>query len=80
MPQYRAYLVGSDGHFIGCEDLVCANDSEALERAKRLLDKWPVELRAGTGSSAGWASRRGDKAVTNEVHEGRMVPKPAKEP
>jgi len=33
MPEYRAYIVGEDGHFIGYEPLVCANDREATETA-----------------------------------------------
>jgi hypothetical protein len=44
MQEYRAYLVGPDGHFIGFEPLVCANDSEAIEKAKQLIDGRDVEL------------------------------------
>ena len=47
MPEYRAYIVGKDGHFIGYEPMVCANDSEATEKAKRLADRGPVELWSG---------------------------------
>ena len=35
--EYRVYVVGDDGHFIDVEPLVCAGDTEAIERAKRLL-------------------------------------------
>jgi hypothetical protein len=76
MPDYRAYLVGADGHFVGYEPLVCANDGEAIKRAERLTDRHPVELWSGatlvvrlSGPQAG--------AVTHEVREGCMVPKPA---
>jgi hypothetical protein len=31
-PEYRAYQVGLDGHFIGFEPLVCRDDSEATEK------------------------------------------------
>jgi hypothetical protein len=44
MAEYRAYTVGDDGHFIGFEAFVCADDSEATEKAKRLLNGRDVEL------------------------------------
>jgi hypothetical protein len=44
---YRAYIVGNDGHFIGFEPLVCADDSEAIEKAKHLASKHPVEIWSG---------------------------------
>jgi hypothetical protein len=28
MSDYRAYMVGLDGHFVGYEPLVCADDTE----------------------------------------------------
>jgi hypothetical protein len=45
--EYRAYTVGRDGHFIGIEPLTCADDSEAIEKAKRLVDGHDVELWSG---------------------------------
>jgi len=45
--EYRAYVVGSDGHFIGFEALVCADDAEAVEKAKRLVDRYDIELWSG---------------------------------
>ena len=47
MAEYRAYTVGRDGHFIGFEPLVCANDAEAIEQAKRLIVNHAVELWSG---------------------------------
>jgi hypothetical protein len=47
MPDYRAYTVGNDGHFIGFEPLICADDREAIERAKRLSTGFVVELWSG---------------------------------
>jgi hypothetical protein len=47
MLEYRAYIVGPDGHFIGYEPLVCSNDKEAIEKAERLIDGHPVELWSG---------------------------------
>jgi acetyl-CoA acetyltransferase len=36
MAEYRAYLIGSDGHFYDAFPLTCANDAEAIEMAKLL--------------------------------------------
>jgi hypothetical protein len=44
MAEYRAYTVGHDGHFIGFEALVCADDAEAIEQAKRFVDGHDIEL------------------------------------
>jgi hypothetical protein len=44
MAEYRAYTVGLDGHFNGFEPLVCADDAEAIEKVKRLVDGHDVEL------------------------------------
>lgn len=44
MSEYRAYLLGTDGHIQGRVDLDCADDSEAKERAKQLVDGRDVEL------------------------------------
>jgi hypothetical protein len=34
MANYRAYTVGADGHFVGYEPMKCADDAEAIEKAK----------------------------------------------
>ena len=47
MAEYRAYSVGDGGHFIGYESLVCADDLEAVEQAKRLVDDYDIELWSG---------------------------------
>jgi hypothetical protein len=44
MPEYRAYIVGVDGHFIGFEPIVCADDAAAIEKAKRLVNGHDLEL------------------------------------
>jgi hypothetical protein len=79
MPEYRAYIVGHDGHFTGFEPLVCADDAEAIEKAKRLINIHDVELWSGerlvTRLSA--MKQRGD-AVTHDVKDGRLVPKSAR--
>jgi hypothetical protein len=44
MSHYRAYLIGSDGHFTKSVDLSCDNDDAASEKAKQLIDGHDVEL------------------------------------
>jgi hypothetical protein len=44
MAEYRAYLVDSDGHFYDVVPLICADDAEAMEKAKRLAVGHDVEL------------------------------------
>jgi hypothetical protein len=45
--EYRAYVVGHDGHFIRFESLICADDAEAIAKAKRLVADYDVELWSG---------------------------------
>jgi hypothetical protein len=47
MAEYRAYIVGYDGHFVDFTPLVCPNDAEAIEKAKRLVNGHDVELWSG---------------------------------
>jgi hypothetical protein len=47
MAEYRAYTVGSDGHFVNFKALACADDDEAIDRAKRLIDGHDIELWSG---------------------------------
>jgi hypothetical protein len=44
VPDYRAYMVGADGHFVDAVWLDCADDAEATEKAKQLVDGHDVEL------------------------------------
>ena len=44
MQEYRAYLIGPDGHFVKRVELVCADDEAAKEQAKSLADGHDVEL------------------------------------
>ena len=44
MPEYRVYIVGLHGHFVDAVLLECADDSEAMEQAKQLVDGHDVEL------------------------------------
>jgi len=45
--EYRAYFVGRDGHFNGFEPLICPDDIEAIDRAKRLVNNHGIELWCG---------------------------------
>src|SRR5271154_536255 len=47
MLEYRAHTVGDDGHFNGFEPFVCANDVEAVTKAKILAQRHRVELWSG---------------------------------
>ena len=44
MPDYRAYIIGRDGHFEKAIEIVCADDSAAIEAAKRYINGCDVEL------------------------------------
>ncbi len=37
MPDYRVYIIGSDGHFVDSVALECADDMEATEQAQQLV-------------------------------------------
>jgi hypothetical protein len=42
--EYRAYLIGSDGHFCDAVPLICEDDAEAIVKAKQLVNGRDVEL------------------------------------
>jgi hypothetical protein len=44
MAEYRAYIVGDDEHFLGYEPLVCGDEAEDIELARRLCDGHDIEL------------------------------------
>jgi hypothetical protein len=45
MPDYRAYVVGIDGHFVRVEFLHShPDDAAAIEAAKQLVDGHDIEL------------------------------------
>lgn len=47
MQEYRAYVVGPDGHFLRFEGFVAADDDEALHHAKQFVDGFDVEVWSG---------------------------------
>ena len=53
--EYRAYLIGDDGHFYDSFPLICADDAEAIEMAKKLVidrdvELWQLDRKVGTFS------------------------------
>jgi hypothetical protein len=42
--EYRVYAVGSDGHFVGCHEMICRDDDEAVGQAKRLVVDSDIEI------------------------------------
>jgi hypothetical protein len=44
MQEYRAYIMGPDGHVQRRVDLRCKDENTAKERAKQLVDGHDVEL------------------------------------
>jgi hypothetical protein len=44
MPDYRAYLMGTDGHIFRSVAMIYADDAEAIEQARRLAVGHDVEL------------------------------------
>ena len=44
MPEYRVYVIGSDGHFQSSVALECADDNEAMEQTRQIVDGHDVEL------------------------------------
>jgi hypothetical protein len=44
MQEYKAYVIGADGHVADRIDLVCVTEQVARDRAKQLADGHDVEL------------------------------------
>jgi hypothetical protein len=44
MPDYRAYLMGTDGHIFRSVAMIYADDAEAIEHAQQLAVGHDVEL------------------------------------
>ena len=47
MLEYRAYLIGRDGHIVDRVDILCVDDEAAKERAQLLVDIHTVGLWQG---------------------------------
>jgi hypothetical protein len=47
MIEYRAYIVGHDGHVVSSQSFTCDTDADAIVWAKQLVDRHDVELWSG---------------------------------
>ncbi len=48
MPEYRAYIVGRDGHYLRSQAFVATDDESAIEHAGKFIDVDDVESWSGT--------------------------------
>jgi hypothetical protein len=76
--KYRAYVMGADGFIAHLRAFICGNDADATVWAKQLVDGHDVELWSGDRLVIRLNSIGRPSAVTHEVIDGRMIPKPAK--
>jgi hypothetical protein len=44
MPRYPIYTIGRDDHFWSDENIQCANDQDATQRAQQTMDGRDIEL------------------------------------
>jgi hypothetical protein len=56
---YRAYIIGTDGHFCSVVRLECAGDAVAMTEAKQLVDGRDVELWHGALKVAAFCGQAG---------------------
>jgi hypothetical protein len=47
VPEYRAYYVGSDGHFTDAVPMICADDAVAIKQAEQIVNGRAIELWSG---------------------------------
>ena len=48
MAEYRAYVIGSDGHIVSATGLVCENDAAVIAQVRETLHEQTVEIWSGT--------------------------------
>ncbi len=65
MPPYRAFVVGKDGHFRKAVVLYCADDTTAVQEAKKLVDGKDIEL---------WKMDRRVAILKGSNNSGRLAP------
>lgn len=73
MPEYPAFTLGDDGHFVGFEPIACASDDEALEWAKRLSGGHAAELWSGTRLVGRLSGALQQSSTTHEIHQGAWL-------
>jgi hypothetical protein len=42
--EYRAFVIGKNGHFTGLKEFTAANDEAAVDRARQMIDGADLEL------------------------------------
>jgi hypothetical protein len=57
MPEYRAYFIGSDGHFIDAKHIPCDNDETATAAAEQLVNGHEIELWHGNRKVAAFNAK-----------------------
>jgi hypothetical protein len=45
--EYRVFVVGPDGHFLGSHGFIAANDDAAFEHDRQFVNGYDVELWSG---------------------------------
>jgi hypothetical protein len=58
MEEYRAYLLGPDGHIVDRVDLLCADENTAKQKAEDLAEDCVVELWQGARKIAVYQPRQ----------------------
>jgi hypothetical protein len=75
MPAYRAYIIGSDGHFRDAIAMNCDSDEAATRRADNLAKAEAVDIELWQQARKVGTFKR--QCVTHEVHDGRLISKAA---
>jgi hypothetical protein len=75
MPEYRAYIIGSDGHFRDAIAMNCESDEVASRRADNLARAETIEIELWQQARKVATFKR--QCVTREIHDGRMIATPA---
>ena len=80
MPEYRAYILGSNGHVRRRIDFLCEEDESAKEYTKQLVNGHDVEVWQGGRRVAAFEHKpeKASSAIPHENHHGQMIPKLAK--
>jgi hypothetical protein len=47
MPDYRLYCIGSEGHFVRCEEFVADGDEQAIALSQSMRGGYAAELWSG---------------------------------
>jgi hypothetical protein len=79
MSRYRACVIGDDGQITHSRTFACGSDADAAIWARHTADN-DIELWCGDRFVSSLRLRLTDQrgAISHDVVEGRLVPKPAK--